>query len=97
FSLIVPDLDEARRFYEAFGLDVKGENGGPGPFTPRDGHRWGSIVKGPHKKLPYLSFGVFEDEFPRFRERLQTLGVPLIDPVVPGGNSLWFAHPDGLP
>jgi catechol 2,3-dioxygenase len=97
FSLIVPDLAEARRFYSAFGLEVKDENGGLGLYAVGGGHRWGVIVEGPHKKLRYLSFGAFEDDFPRFRERLQALGVPLIEPVVPGGNSLWFSNPDGVP
>ena len=37
-------------------------------------HRWGSVVEGPRKKLQFISFGAFEDDLPRFRERLERCG-----------------------
>jgi hypothetical protein len=60
-------------------------------------HRWGTIVEGSRKRLSHLSFGVFEDDFPRFKERLNNLRVPLLE-APPGfeSNGLWFHSPDGL-
>jgi hypothetical protein len=45
--------------------------------------------------LRYLSFGVFEEDFPRFRERLVRIGIKRLDPP-PGyeSNGLWFRDHD---
>ena len=80
FSLTVPDLEEARHFYTNFGLDVREKQGSLELNTVGHAHRWGKLFEGPQKRLHYLSFGAFEDDFPRFRERLQQLGVKRLDP-----------------
>ena len=49
-------------------------------------HRWGSVVEGPKKKLQFISFAAFEDDLPRFRERLDALRIERIDPP-PGVES----------
>src|SRR5215470_19527836 len=98
FSMTVPDLDKAKTFYEAFGLDVRNDGAGLALHTPDHGHRWGLLTQGPRKKLHYLSFGAFADDLPRFRERLAALNVERLEP--PSGfesNGLWFRNPDGLP
>src|SRR5204862_4824113 len=67
-------------------------------YTADHPHRWGSVMEGPRKKLGFMSFGAFEDDFARFRERLESLRVARIDP--PAGaesNGLWFGDPDGTP
>ena len=38
------------------------------------------MVEGPKKKLQFISFAAFEDDLPRFRERLDALRIPRIDP-----------------
>ena len=96
FNLTVPDLKVAETFYGSFGLDVREEGQGLGLYTFGHPHRWGHVSEGPAKKLAYLSFGAFEDDFERLRARLQTNGVPQIDP--PAGfesNGIWFRDPDG--
>jgi len=97
FSLTVPDLEEARHFYTNFGLDVREQQGSLELNTVGHPHRWGKLFEGPHKRLHYLSFGAFEDDFPRFRERLQQLGVKRLDPP-PGfeTNGLWFRDCNGI-
>ena len=52
--------------------------------------------EGPRKKLGHISFGAFDDDFDRFAERLQKLGVKRLDPP-PGveTNGLWFHDHDG--
>ena len=97
FNLVVPDMKLAETFYGEFGLDLEGRGNRIDVHTSGHGHRWGTIIEGPRKRLSHLSFGVFEDDFPRFKERLSRLGVTLLDP--PKGfesNGLWFHSPDGL-
>jgi catechol 2,3-dioxygenase-like lactoylglutathione lyase family enzyme len=97
FSLVVPDLEEARLFYTNFGLDVREQQGSLELNTVSVPHRWARLCEGPRKQLNYLSFGAFEDDFPRFRERLQQLGVKRLDPP-PGfeTNGIWFRDHDGI-
>jgi catechol 2,3-dioxygenase len=96
FTLMVPDVAEAEKFYGAFGLDVREENGTLGLYTQGHPHRWGAVVEGPRKKLHHLSFGVFEDDMPRFQERLQTMRIDRLDPP-PGfeSNGTWLRDHDG--
>lgn len=98
FAVEVPDLAQAKAFYEAFGLDVREESGGLGLYTDGHGQRWARFTKGPVKQLRYLSFGLFgEDEAP-LAARLDEQGVKRIAP--PEGAShrgLWIEGFDGLP
>lgn len=98
FNMAVPDLEEARRFYARFGLDVREEGGGLGLYTFDHPHRWGLLSEGPRKALGHLSFGIFEDDVQRFRDRLQQAGVERLDPP-PGfeSNGIWFKDCNGLP
>jgi catechol 2,3-dioxygenase len=96
FTLLVPDVAEAEKFYGLFGLDLKDEGGNLSIYTHGHPHRWGTIAEGPRKKLNYVSFGAFEDDMPRFRERLERMRIDRLDP--PKGfesNGLWFRDPDG--
>ena len=98
FNMAVPDLEGARRFYTNFGLDVREEGQGLGLYTFGHTHRWGQLNEGPRKSLGHLSFGIFEEDVPRFRDRLQACGVERIEPP-PGlqSNGIWFHDPNGLP
>ena len=73
FNFSVPDLAQAQTFYSSFGLEVKEEDGALDIHTHGHPHCWGSVVEGPRKKLQFISFGAFEDDLPRFRERLDPL------------------------
>jgi catechol 2,3-dioxygenase len=98
FNFSVPDVEPARKFYSSFGLDVKEEDNALNLYTNGHPHRWGSVVEGPRKKLQFISFGAFEDDLPRFRQRLEQLRIEQIDPP-PGAesNGLWFRDPNGTP
>lgn len=98
FSLTVPDLEQARSFYVAFGLDVRPDGQRLGLYTPGHPHRWGTLTEGPHKKLHYLSFAAFEDDLARFRERLDQLAIERLPPP-PGfdTNGIWFRDHEGTP
>ena len=97
FNLVVPDMKLAETFYGEFGLELRARGNRIDVHTHGHSHRWGTIVEGRRKRLSHLSFGIFEDDFPRFKERLNNLHVPLLDPP-PGfeSNGLWFHSPDGL-
>ena len=95
FAIAVPDLKVAQHFYGNFGLDMKEEAGGLGLYVHDNPHRWGHVSEGPKKRLGFMSFGVFEDDFGRFRQRLQEMGVEELDP--PKGqesNGIWFRDHD---
>ena len=96
FNFFVPDVADAEKFYRSFGLDVREEDGKLNVYTRGNPHRWGSIAEGPRKKLNYMSFGAYEDDLPRFRERLKSLRIELLD-APPGfaSNGLWFRDEDG--
>jgi catechol 2,3-dioxygenase len=96
FTLVVPDVAEAEKFYGLFGLDLREEDGHLSLYTHGHPHRWGTVAEGPRKKLHYLSFGCFEEDLPKFRERLERMRIDRLDP--PKGfetNGLWFRDPDG--
>lgn len=96
FSFSVPDLGVAQRFHESFGLVMRERNGGLELLTEGNGHVWGRITEGAGKALGYLSFGIFAQDFERFRNQLQMQSVAQIDPP-PGleSNGIWFRDFEG--
>src|SRR5271169_5085667 len=96
FHFAVPDLAVAKNFYGEFGLDLEEEGGLIAMKTRGNPHVWVTVGEGPRKKLGHISFGAFDDDFDRFAERLQALGVKRLDPP-PGieTNGLWFHDHDG--
>src|ERR1700683_4131223 len=79
FNITVPNLTCASAFYAAFGVKVCNEQNGFGLYTDGHGHRWGGVSEGAAKKLSYISFGAFEDDFERLRARLPENGVKHLD------------------
>jgi len=97
FGLEVPDLEPAKRFYAAFGLDVASHGSALALRTFGGDHRWGTLVEGKRKRLHHLSFGCYTDDFAKLRERAEANGVELVDPP-PGfeSNGFWLRDPTGL-
>jgi catechol 2,3-dioxygenase-like lactoylglutathione lyase family enzyme len=97
FNMIVPDLKVAENFYKAFGLDVREKGGALGLYTFDSSQRWGSIREGSRKKLNFLSFGVFEEDFEPTKRWIEANGNRLMD--APRGfdsNGVWFFDHNGL-
>lgn len=101
FVFSVPGLDEARRFYEAFGLDVRqhGERLDLHTFGPgQPGHAWGSVfASGAPKRLEYVGFGIDAADVATFRERIARHGIACAPHPLSDGSGLWLRNPDGTP
>jgi catechol 2,3-dioxygenase-like lactoylglutathione lyase family enzyme len=97
FVFSVPDLEEARRFYSCFGLDVRDEAGALALYTFGHAHRWARVLAGPNKRLLWLSLGIHAEDAGRFAERLGQHGITTISPpAVAPTDGLWIEGPDGL-
>jgi catechol 2,3-dioxygenase-like lactoylglutathione lyase family enzyme len=97
FCFEVPDLAVARHFYEAFGLDVRGDGDRLELYAYGHPHRWGLVLKGEAKRVAHASFGIFADEADTFRSHLAGLGVALADrPGYAADGGIWFRDPHGL-
>lgn len=97
FVFTVPDLEQAQRFYTEFGLDARREGDRVDLYAHGGPHRWASIfpASGP-KRLQYLSFAAYDEDYPSLIERLDRLGVVRTPPHPLGeGAGTWLADPDG--
>ena len=70
FTLAVPELGEAERFYASFGLDVERLDERLLLRTAGDDHVWADIVGGERKKLRSIRFGLYEEDMPAIAARL---------------------------
>jgi len=98
FVFSVPDLDLARRFYTAFGLDVRSEGSALALHTHGHVHRWGRVLPGERKRLLWLSLGIDAADAPGFEQLVDARAVRRIAPP-PGADAggLWIEGPDALP
>lgn len=71
----VVDLDEAERFYRAFGLEVRREDDRLEISAFGAGHAVLHVVRADRNRLRTLSFGVYEKDLPRFADKLDRSGV----------------------
>ena len=97
FAFTVPDLDEAARFYTAFGLDVRRDGQRIDLYTFGHPHRWGSIYRaaGP-KKLQYVSFAAYPEDLEALERQIDRSGATRIEPhPLADERGLWFRDPDG--
>lgn len=99
FVLTVPDLAEAQRFYDAFGLKLKSVDGRVDLYTHGHPHRWASLYQGgDRKKLQYLRFACFPEDLAPIRKNLKAAGFAECEPHPLGDNEgFWVQHPDGFP
>lgn len=94
--MTVPDLEIAHHFYSTFGLNVLREDGELHLYTHGHPHRWAILRRGPSKKLQYLSFGVYEEDFDAFCERVAVKGIALADPPTDHDRGgLWIRDNEG--
>jgi catechol 2,3-dioxygenase-like lactoylglutathione lyase family enzyme len=95
FALEVPDLPTAQAFYEAFGLDVKRQQGSLALHALGSDHCWGQLFSGAKKRLRHLCFGAYEQDMAAIERQLEAAGVSLLSaPAGEQEKSLWFHDPD---
>ncbi|MCC6890597.1 MAG: VOC family protein, partial [Hyphomicrobiales bacterium] len=97
FTLAVPDLAVAERFYGKFGLDVTEAGNALALKTYGHDQRWGSVVDGVRKRLHHLTFGCYAEDLARLRTQAEQNGVEILDP--PRGfesNGFWLRDPAGV-
>ncbi|QHE93596.1 metapyrocatechase [Pandoraea fibrosis] len=98
FALNVPSLDEAHRFFDAFGLTVSraGRQNDELEIRAADGHRWGRVLAGDRKSMAYLSFNCYASDLAQLRAQTISAGATAVSSV-PGNADVgfWFRDPDG--
>jgi len=97
FVFSVPQIDEAKKFYESFGLEVRASGNRIDLYTYGHPHCWGSVyADGKPKRLQYISLGIFPDDERAFRERVRALGIGCEPHPLSDGAGIWLRDPDGV-
>src|SRR5947207_11722602 len=97
FVFTVPDLEEAARFYTAFGLDVRRDGQRIDLYTFGHPHRWGSVYRatGP-KKLQDAGFAAYPEDPGPLKRDPATPGIHTTEPhPLADETGVWFRDPDG--
>ena len=98
FVITVPDLDVAEDFYTLFGLEVKREGSELGIYTFNNPHRYFRIQQGSKKRLQWMTYGVYPEDFEPFKAHLIANGIPQIESPDPTAkDGIWIKSPDGFP
>jgi catechol 2,3-dioxygenase-like lactoylglutathione lyase family enzyme len=97
FVFSVPNLGAAVKFYTDFGLDVRRMGGRADLRTFGNAHRWGEVFQGHGpKRLEYISFGAYPQDYDQIIARLKAQGVELTSPHrLADKPGTWFVDPDG--
>lgn len=96
-GLIVPDLAEAHRFYDAFGLDVAEREGGLDVRAYGDDHVWLRIDAGAEKRIGHVSFGAYADDVEPLAMRIDEFDATrAAAPAHATSNGIWFRDPHGM-
>lgn len=97
FVFTVPELGPAEAFYRAFGLDVRREGTRLDLYAHGHPHCWGSVHEnGESKRLQYLSFAAYEDDYDAIARRVRDAGAAEPHPLS-DGTGAWTRDPDGTP
>ena len=97
FHMTVPSLDEAERFYGAFGLSTERAGGTLLLRTVGSDHVWGRLDQGAHKRFDRLTFHCFEDDAEKLYAHIEAQGIARIEaPAGADANGFWCRDPDGL-
>jgi catechol 2,3-dioxygenase-like lactoylglutathione lyase family enzyme len=97
FVFTVPEVAAAEKFYTAFGLDVRRQGKQLELRTFGHPHVWGTVHQaGERKKLQFLRYGIYEDDLPRFAERVKQLGIGTEPHPLGDDRGVWLKNPDGV-
>ncbi|MES2257082.1 MAG: VOC family protein [Pseudomonadota bacterium] len=97
FMLAVPDLEQARQFYDAFGLGTESQADRLLLRAADSGQVWGCLVRAPHKRLASLTFNCYEEDYAQLVERISALApAAQAHPQARYADGHWFRDPDGI-
>ncbi len=97
FTFSVPDIEEALRFYDVFGLEARMEGDKLSLRTLGHPHVWGTVRQlGDRKQLLYVVYGIHEQDLTAFRQRIDGLRIACEPHPLSDGQGLWFKDPDGI-
>jgi len=98
FGLEAPDLNEARQFYETFGLETRDENGTLRLGCPGREHDECMVIQGRRKKLHHVSFFIDPGDEEAFADKLESAGLDVTQepPSSWSRPGLWFQDPWGM-
>ncbi len=98
FVFTVPDLEEAKRFYKNFGLDVREHPDHIDLYTFGHPHCWGQVYgNGKPKQIAYLSLGVYPEDFEALKAAATRKGIALVAPHALGSDDgFWVRDPEGV-
>lgn len=97
FVFSVPDLDEAERFYTAFGLEVRHQARHLALHTSGHGHCWAEVHPGvDRKQLQYLRWGIHTADEAAMRSRVRAAGVECAPHPLGEAVGIWLRNPDGV-
>lgn len=97
FAFTVPDLDEAARFYDAFGLNVRQERDHLLLYTDGHPHAWASVhMAGGTKLLQFVTLGIHAQDETHFRRIVGELGIGCEAHPLADGRGIWMKDPDGV-
>jgi len=95
-ALTVPNLEVARAFYTAMGLEANASEGGLAFRCAGRAQDQVRLLQGPRKSLAYVSFGTTARELPAVANRLEQARVTLCEaPFGLQPEGIWFRDPDG--
>lgn len=94
----VPDIEDAVKFYTAFGMDVRRDGHALNVFTVGNPHCWMRVVENKQPKaLQFLSFGIYAEDEAAFKQKIETLGIGCAPHPMATRPGLWLKGPDGHP
>ncbi|MEM5387682.1 VOC family protein [Paraburkholderia phymatum] len=101
--MTVPDLAEAKRFFEAFGLrcDQQTTDAPLNIGTREHPHVWLTLLAGAKKQLLYVRYGAYETDYTAIQEKAASLHLSGNAPhecasAITGTGGLWLTDPDGV-
>jgi catechol 2,3-dioxygenase-like lactoylglutathione lyase family enzyme len=92
FALEVPDLSQAKHFFDTFGLTVRQAKDELELQASGSSHRWGRLFPGRHKRLAYLSFNCYEKDLEGLKRQVEATGKKLAEPHARGHNEGFWCH-----
>lgn len=94
----VPDIEEAVKFYTAFGMDVKRDGNAVNLFTVGHSHCWMRVIENKQPKaLQFLTFGIYAEDEAAFKQKIEQLGLGCAPHPLATRPGLWLKGPDGHP